>query len=78
MEWKVTRLRHRWSDPIRPSSELSIRTCIKCGLVEHSNHDWCYSRKGKHWLIWYEERNPELRLTLMPECIEVEVKEAAE
>jgi len=70
----MTRLRHRWSDPLRQSSELTIYTCLKCGLVEHSNHDWSYGPKGSHWKSWFEERNPELRLTVMPECIEVEVK----
>lgn len=65
----TSRLRHKWSDPVRNSSELSIYTCIKCGLVEHSNHDWASGSKGSHWKSWFEERNPELRLTVMPECV---------
>src|SRR5580704_11379260 len=64
------RLRHKWSKKTRPSSILSIRTCIKCSLVEHSNHDWTAGPKGTHWITWFEERNPELRLTVMPQCIE--------
>jgi hypothetical protein len=30
---------HRWADPLdRPSSALTIRTCMKCGLQKHTVH----------------------------------------
>jgi hypothetical protein len=61
--------RHHWSEPLRQSSELTIRTCQKCGLVWWSRHLWDV-RGGSHWSEFYAESNPELRLTKRPKCRE--------
>jgi len=72
----MTKPRHRWSEPLRVSSELSIRTCEKCGLVRHSHHDWGMAGKGRigqaHWSEYFTEANPELPLSVMPECTDAE------
>jgi hypothetical protein len=63
--------RHRWSAPLRQSSELTIRTCEKCGLVWWSRHDWLTTRTNSaHWSEFYAEANPELKLNKRPECEE--------
>ena len=69
----MTRLRHRWSDPDRIASDLTIRTCQKCSLVWWSRHNWNKGRIGDHWSEYYTEANPDVRLTKMPECVAVEV-----
>jgi hypothetical protein len=63
--------RHRWSPPLRQSSELTIRTCEKCGLVWWSRHDWLIGegRWGpSHWSEFYAESNPDVKLNKRPEC----------
>ncbi len=69
----TSRRRHRWSAPDRQSSELTIRLCEKCGCVWHSRHDWKKVHadsavQPRIWSEYYAERNPELKLTVMPEC----------
>lgn len=59
--------RHRWSPPDRPSSELTIRFCEKCGLVWWSRHDW-WSRGGTHWSEFYTEASPDVKLSQRPMC----------
>ena len=64
----MTRLRHRWSEPDRQSSELTIRTCEKCWLVCESHHDW---QTSKHWKMYRKPGAAEGDVTLvMPECEE--------
>jgi hypothetical protein len=71
--YKETPPRHRWSEPLRQSSELTIRTCQKCGLVWWSRHAWggvgSY-RSDAHWSEFYAESNSEFRLTRRPKCRE--------
>lgn len=30
---------HRWSEPVRPDINNTLRTCKNCGLVKHSRHE---------------------------------------
>ena len=62
--------RHRWSPPDRPSSELTIRFCEKCGLVWWSRHRWEGARGwfGDHWSEFYTERSPDVKLNKRPMC----------
>jgi hypothetical protein len=61
--------RHRWPKlPTRISSELTIRTCERCGLVWHSRHDWTTSNGPSHWSEFYAEANPEMKMSKRPEC----------
>ena len=72
-----SRLRHRWSDRDVRSPELSIRTCLKCNLQMHSCHDYEFVRSGgdigTHWKEYFTAGHPDVRLTVMPECVAVEV-----
>lgn len=63
----MTRILHRWTPPQRPSTQLSIRSCIKCGLVQHSRHE--PGRMTTHWKEYYTIDAPDVRLTVMPECV---------
>ncbi len=68
----MTRALHRWTEPRRPSAELSVRTCIKCGLVQNSNHEWD-ARNGTHWKTYYTIDAPDIPLSVMPECVREKV-----
>ncbi len=63
---------HRWSDKVVKGPTLSIRVCIKCELMMHSRHDWeCVQTggdRGEHWKEYYTAAQPDVRLTVMPEC----------
>lgn len=70
----MTRALHRWTEPQRPSPELSIRTCIKCGLISHSRHEVFTLPPGiSHWKEYYSIDAPDVRLTVMPECVREKV-----
>lgn len=64
--------RHRWSDKVAKGPTLSIRTCVKCELQMHSCHEWsCVQSggdRGEHWKEYYRAAQPDVRLTVMPEC----------
>lgn len=63
------RRKHKWSSPDRSNPKLTIRTCLKCSLIKHTRHE--ISRDGvTSWPEYFEESNPELRLTVLPECEE--------
>ena len=58
---------------MQDKGESPIRTCNLCGLVEHSCHDWLAGGpRGEHWKEYYTEANPDVRLTVMPECATVD------
>ena len=71
------RLRHRWSSPDRTNPECTIRVCLNpnCKLTWHSNHDYSEvahgGDRGHHWAEYYTDENPDVRLTVLPECVEV-------
>ena len=59
--------RHRWRLDTRVDDHLTIRTCVKCGCVAHSRHEW-NGRYEVHWKEYYTPDRPEIRLTVVPEC----------
>jgi hypothetical protein len=71
----MSRLRHKWSKPNRENPECTIRTCINpnCGLIRHSCHDWSgverSDDKGEHWSEYFKPDYPDVRLTVLPECV---------
>lgn len=38
---------HRWSNPLRPDLNDTLRTCGKCGLVKISRHE--PDNQPQHW-----------------------------
>ena len=72
----LSKRRHRWSEREVKSPELSIRTCLKCGLVMHSCHDYEFvhsaADRGHHWKEFYFEEDPGMRLAVRPECVPTE------
>ncbi len=76
----MTRALHRWTEPWRPNLRLSIRSCIKCGLVMHSRHEVDESNPHKvdHWKEYYWKESyttdgPYMpRMTVMPKCVREE------
>ena len=39
--------KHRWTDPIRPDLNSTLRTCSKCGLVRITRHE--PDNTPRHW-----------------------------
>ncbi len=73
----MTRPFHRWTEPQRPSGLLSIRSCMKCGLIMHSRHevDESNPHRVEHWKEFYAIDAPDVRMTVMPECVREKAEE---
>lgn len=63
------RRKHKWSEPTRPTPNLTIRTCLKCSLIRITRHE-IVEDGVTSWPEYFQESNPELRLTVLPECEE--------
>lgn len=45
--------RHKWSPAWRPSDHKTERTCVRCGLIKVTRHEFAGAPGERHWTEWW-------------------------